>query len=169
MFAPYPRLKVLVKLFQKLAGLGRAHKKRRFLFAKLFLLRLLCQKKKRYNRISILFFIRKKLLKRKLPSPTPPSSKNFAMRIFLFSDIVRSTAEQLMFAPYPRLKVLVKLFQKLAGLGRAHKKRRFLFAKLFLLRLLCQKKKRYNRISILFFIRKNFLKEAFLPPRKNTN
>ena len=37
MFALYQSVKVLVKLFQKLAGLGRALKKRRFLFAKLFL------------------------------------------------------------------------------------------------------------------------------------
>ena len=37
MFAPHQSLKVLVKLFQKLAGLGSAHKKRHFLFAKLFL------------------------------------------------------------------------------------------------------------------------------------
>ena len=37
MFVLHQSVKVLVKLFQKLAGLGRAHKKRRFLFAKLFL------------------------------------------------------------------------------------------------------------------------------------
>ena len=36
-FALHQSVKVLVKLFQKLAGLGSAHKKRRFLFAKLFL------------------------------------------------------------------------------------------------------------------------------------
>ena len=38
MFALYPRVKVFSQVFfKKLAGLGRAHKKRRFLFAKLFL------------------------------------------------------------------------------------------------------------------------------------
>ena len=37
MFALHQSVEVLVKLFQKLAGLGGAHKKRRFLFAKLFL------------------------------------------------------------------------------------------------------------------------------------
>jgi hypothetical protein len=44
-----------------------------------------------------------------------------------------------MFAPHPREKVLVKLFQKLAGLGSAHKTA-FLFAKPFSLRLVCQRK-----------------------------
>jgi hypothetical protein len=44
-----------------------------------------------------------------------------------------------MFALYQSVKVLVKLFQKLAGLGRAHKTA-FLFAKPFSLRLLCQRK-----------------------------
>ncbi len=43
------------------------------------------------------------------------------------------------FAPHPSRKVLVKLFQKLAGLGRAHKTA-FLFAKSFSLRLVCQRK-----------------------------
>ena len=38
MFALYQSVKVFSQVFfKKLAGLGRAHKKRRFLFAKLFL------------------------------------------------------------------------------------------------------------------------------------
>jgi hypothetical protein len=38
MFALHPSAKVFSQVFfKKLAGLGRAHKKRRFLFAKLFL------------------------------------------------------------------------------------------------------------------------------------
>ena len=66
------------------------------------------------------------------------SAKNFQTKVIL-NNILRSTVEQLMFALHPRSKVLVKLFQKLAGLGRAHKTA-FLFAKSFPLRLVCQRK-----------------------------
>ena len=59
------------------------------------------------------------------------SAKNFQSGNVL-NNILRSTDEPQMFALHSRSKVLVKLFQKLAGLGSAHKKRRFLFAKLFL-------------------------------------
>jgi hypothetical protein len=45
-----------------------------------------------------------------------------------------------MFALYQSVKVLVKLFQKLAGLGRAHKKTAFSFCQAFSLRLSCQRK-----------------------------
>ena len=68
-----------------------------------------------------------------------------------------------MFALRPRVKVLVKLFQKLAGLGRAHKTA-FLFAKPFSLRLLCQRKSGIENLAgdnpanniILFFCKKQF-------------
>ena len=54
------------------------------------------------------------------------SAKNFQSGNVL-NNILRSTDEPSMFALHPRVKVLVKLFQKLAGLGRAHKTA-FLFA-----------------------------------------
>ena len=66
------------------------------------------------------------------------STKNFQTGVIL-NNILRSTVEQLMFALHPRRKVLVKLFQKLAGLGSAHKTA-FLFAKPFSLRLVGQRK-----------------------------
>ena len=66
------------------------------------------------------------------------SAKNFQTGVIL-NNILRSTDEPPMYALYPRRKVLVKLLKKLAGLGRAHKTA-FLFAKLFSLRLVCQRK-----------------------------
>ena len=68
-----------------------------------------------------------------------------------------------MFALHQSVKVLVKLFQKLAGLGRAHKKRRFLFAKLFLCAS-CAKEKAGLCFFMFFRGEENFLKKAFLPP-----
>ena len=66
------------------------------------------------------------------------SAKNFQTGGIL-NNILRSTDEPPMYALHPRRKVLVKLFQKLAGLGSAHKTA-FLFAKPFSLRLVCQRK-----------------------------
>ena len=67
-----------------------------------------------------------------------------------------------MFTPHQSVKVLVKLFQKLAGLGSAHKTA-FLFAKLFLCASCAKEKAELWRIC--FFVEKgNFLKEAFLSP-----
>ena len=71
MFALHPSVKVLVKLFQKLAGLGSAHKKRRFLFAKLFLCAS-CAKEKAV--LWILYFLLRgrKLLKKSFSFPHTP-------------------------------------------------------------------------------------------------
>ena len=66
------------------------------------------------------------------------SAKNFQTGNVL-NNILRSTNERTMFALYPRRKVLVKLFQKLAGLGRAHKNG-VSFCEPFSLRLVCQRK-----------------------------
>ena len=66
------------------------------------------------------------------------STKNFTEdKVLIY--IVRSTVEHTMFALHPSLKVLVKLFQKLAGLGRAHKTA-LSFCQAFSLRLSCQRK-----------------------------
>ena len=67
-----------------------------------------------------------------------------------------------MFALHQSVKVLVKLFQKLAGLGRAHKKRRFLFAKLFLCAS-CAKEKAGLWGFMLFRRGRKLFKKAFLP------
>ena len=93
----------------------------------------------------------RKLFKKSFSFPhTPFLSKTLKLRGYFFRYFVRSTVERTMFAPHPRVKVLVKLFQKLAGLGRAHKKRRFLFAKLFLCAS-CAKRKS-GIVDFLLFI-----------------
>jgi hypothetical protein len=72
---------------------------------------------------------------------------------------MRSTVKPSMFALHQSLKVLVKLFQKLAGLGRAHKKRRFLFAKLFLCAS-CAKEKAGLWYFMFLCGEENFLKKG---------
>ena len=68
-----------------------------------------------------------------------------------------------MFALHQSVKVLVKLFQKLAGLGRAHKNGAFFLPSFFFAPLVPKKKRDYA--VLCFFVGKgNFLKEAFLPP-----
>jgi hypothetical protein len=52
-----------------------------------------------------------------------------------------------MLAPRPRVKVLVKLFQKLACLGRAHKNGAFFLPSFFFAPCI-SKKKRYYRLTI---------------------
>ena len=58
----------------------------------------------------------RKLLERSfLPPHTPYFSRIFKLGLYLKVDTVRSMVERTMFALHPRMKVLVKLFQKLAG------------------------------------------------------
>ena len=66
------------------------------------------------------------------------------------------------FALHQSLKVLVKLFQKLAGLGRAHKNGAFFLPSFFFAPLVPKKKRDWE---ILCFLggEENFLKKAFLP------
>ena len=68
-----------------------------------------------------------------------------------------------MFVLYQSVKVLVKLFGELAGLGRAHKNGVF-FLPSFFFAPLVPKKKRDNGILCFFVGKVNFLKEAFLSP-----
>jgi hypothetical protein len=68
-----------------------------------------------------------------------------------------------MFALYQSVKVLVKLFQKLAGLGSAHNYGAF-FLPSFFFAPLVPKKKRDNGILCFSVGKGNFLKEAFLSP-----
>ena len=81
MFALHQSMKVFSQVFfKKLAGLGRAHKKRRFLFAKLFLC---ASRAKEKAELWFFMFLRgENFLKRKL-FPTP-LSKNFEKGFYLF-------------------------------------------------------------------------------------
>ena len=84
----------------------------------------------------------------------------------IYYCFVRSTVKRTMFALHPRGKVFSQVFfKKLAGLGRAHKKRRFLFPKLFLLRLLCQKKKRNCGGYVFIAGEENFFEKKLFFPR----
>ena len=67
------------------------------------------------------------------------------------------------FVLHQSLKVLVKLFQKLAGLGSAHKNGVF-FLPSFFFAPLVPKKKRDCGFYVFFVGKGNFLKEVFLSP-----
>ena len=76
---------------------------------------------------------------------------------------LHSTIERTMFALHQSVKVLVKLFQKLAGLGRAHKNGAF-FLPSFFFAPLVPKKKRDCEVLCFLGGEENFLKKAFLSP-----
>ena len=64
-----------------------------------------------------LFFItgEENFFEKKLFFPrTPIFQKTYREGRIIYCCFVRSTVERIMFAPHPRVKVLVKLFQKLA-------------------------------------------------------
>ena len=86
MFALHPSVKVLVKLFQKLAGLGSAHKNGAF-FLPSFFFAPLVPKKKRDNGILCFFRGERKLLERSFPFTTPLSFKNFEAGGLFFAII----------------------------------------------------------------------------------
>ena len=147
MFALHPTVKVFSQVFfKKLAGMGRAHKKRRFFLPSFFFAPLVPKKK----RSMVYWFLRgENFLERKLfPAPL---SKNFQLGNLLFSIISALNDWKAYVRTIPSAKVFSQVFfKKLAGLGGAHKKTAFLFAKLFLCAL-CAKEKANH--SLLIFRR----------------
>ena len=67
------------------------------------------------------------------------------------------------FPLHPRRKVLVKLFQKLAGLGSDHKNGVFFLPSFFFAPLVPKKKRDYE-VRLYLMRGKKTLKKAFLPP-----
>ena len=140
--------------------MGRAHKKGVF-FLPSFFFAPRVSKKKRYCGVSFCQEFSATFLKK-------GSTKNFTMGKVLV-DIARSPIERTMFAHshfkrtmfalHPRVKVLVKLFQKLAGLGRAHKKGAF-FLPSFFFAPHVPKKKRYCGVSLYQKLRSLFEKSS---------
>ena len=92
------------------------------------------------------------------------STKNFTEdKVLIY--IVRSTIKRTMFALHQSVKVLVKLFQKLAGLGSAHKNGAF-FLPSFFFAPLVPKKKRNCGFSLFFRRGRTLLSRRGLPPQK---
>ena len=104
----------------------------------------------------------RKLFEKKLFFPHTPNFQKTLNVLFLF-NIVRSTVKSGVFALHLRSKVLVKLFQKLAGLGSAHKNGVF-FLPSFFFAPLVPKKKRDNGILCFFRGERKLLERSFSSP-----
>ena len=70
-----------------------------------------------------------------------PFQRTFNWGILFFTIITALNGRTTYVRTIPSVKVLVKLFQKLAGLGRAHKKRRFFLPSFFFAPLVPKKKR----------------------------
>ena len=132
MFALHQSVKVLVKLFQKLAGLGGAHKNGAF-FLPSFFFAPLVPKKKRYCGILCFLDGEENFLKKAF-LPRTPSFKNFETGGLFFIVISTLDGRTHNVRTAPKYESFGQAFSKACeGLGRvAPQKRHFLFAKLFL-------------------------------------
>ena len=129
MFAPHPRVKVFVHLFQKVAqsrarSLGALRRGRNSLIVRKTQERVnfFAKQRKRENPrrgfsfFSWCFFMwgKENFLKEVFPSPIPPSFQELSSGVIFKIYIVRSTVQSAMFVPHPRVKVFARLFQKAA-------------------------------------------------------